>query len=88
MTKARIHQRFQDEPKLRADVFENPSGQFRFSEEQWIDTSAESGAVGTGFWTTRYTSGVYDKAESAEREARATYSWIGQYRNGDDLNVG
>jgi len=78
MIKARVHRRFERGDGVRVDVCENPSGQFRFVEERWIDTSDETGVAGDGFWSPRYTSGLYESAATAESEAIVTIAWLSE----------
>jgi hypothetical protein len=67
-----------EDGKHRLEIYENASGQFRFTVFVWAPSRDEIDGQhhGDGYWSVGPESGLYLSVRDAERDARAEHAWM------------
>jgi hypothetical protein len=58
------------------EIFHGNHGLFRFDEMKWCAPDIDDPYEEEGYWAPTMCSGLYDSADTAERDARAELPWL------------
>jgi hypothetical protein len=60
------------------EIMRGSSGQYRFIEFEWVLSVDDVDRLvhGDGYWKTSSPSGLYESAQAAEADARASLPWL------------